>query len=231
MFYLNQISARLKAYTEIFSNLTIKKLRQTGSKFARARQIAPVYLNTPALSKLLSREKRIHLQQIRRTAIEYWSLGKTRKSHSEPVNGQKSEFAPSLIEWRRLQMSQRANLAQAEKGAWRLLSRIAETIDNPSLLGALARHECAHVRAAVADNVHTYLETLTALSADEDADVRYAVAENHNIPLAILAALAEDENPYVASRSQRTVSRLTRTEVHVGNFEKFVHEHRRTASR
>jgi hypothetical protein len=214
----------------IFSGSPIlRKLRGLHQRFAKTRQIKPTAVNKSAFNTLVKIETVRYTQQMRKAAVDYWEFGKGRCQNGAPDSVPSWAFAATFTEWRRMKMTLRATLAQAQKASWRLLSQIAETIDNPSMLAALARHECAQVRAAVADNVHTYLETLTSLTSDADADVRYAVAENHNIPIAILERLSEDENPYVASRAQRTIARMCRAEVHVGNFQKAIHKHRRNA--
>jgi hypothetical protein len=214
----------------IFSRSPImRRLLSLHQRFAKTRRMSPTAINKCALTTLLKAETFRYPEQMRAAAVDYWQFGKGRRQNGAPDSVPNWTFADTFTEWRRMKMILRAALAQSPKASWRLLSQIAETIDNPSLLAALARHECAHVRAAVADNVHTYLETLSALTSDTDADVRYAVAENHNIPLAILERLSEDENPYVASRAQRTMARLNSPEVHVGNFQKAVHKHRRNA--
>ena len=207
----------------------MKKLRGLHQRFAKTRLAKSTSFNGSIWSTLLRGEALKYARQMRRAMAEYWELGKKGGPQGAPNSVPTAQFAATFTEWRRQQMASRATRAQSEKASWRLLCQIAETIDNPSLLSALASHECSHVRAAVADNVHTYLETLSLLTADDDADVRYAVAENHNIPIAILERLVEDENPYVASRAQRTIARLKKKEVVPAIFPKAIHKHRRAA--
>jgi hypothetical protein len=107
------------------------------------------------------------------------------------------------------------------------LTRIAENSSiPPSMLEQLALHSHPSVREAVADNINTPIDTLWVLSGDECADVRYAIAENHNVPLAILAALTYDENPYISSRAQSTINRLTGAQLIAGNFPAYGSESR-----
>ena len=158
------------------SNPVMRKLRRLHQRFARTRCLKPTRVNKKAFNTLVNCETLAYKQQMHEAAVEYWEFGKGEANAWAPNSVPGSAFAATFMEWRRLQMALRTAVAQAEKASWRLLCQIAETIDNPSLLSALARHECSHVRAAVADNVHTYLETLGVLANDEDPDVRYAVA-------------------------------------------------------
>lgn len=89
----------------------------------------------------------------------------------------------------------------------REISRDAET---PSyILERLSISANADVRMAVADHPNTPLEVLWLLSVDLDADVRFSLAENHNLDTGILNEMTKDSNPYVASRAERTLSRLS----------------------
>ncbi|HEY9790970.1 MAG TPA: hypothetical protein V6D22_11260 [Candidatus Obscuribacterales bacterium] len=99
------------------------------------------------------------------------------------------------------------------------LTRIAENSSiPPSMLEQLALHSHPAVREAVADNMNTPIDTLWVLSGDECAEVRYAIAENHNVPLAILSALSCDDNPYISTRAQSTINRLTGATLITGDF-------------
>lgn len=97
----------------------------------------------------------------------------------------------------------------AEHSPPAVLELIATNPSTPAhTLSSLARHQNSDVRAAVAENANTPIDTMKALAVDEDSDVRYQLAENHQLPQAILSILINDENPYVASRAQRTLSRV-----------------------
>ena len=112
-------------------------------------------------------------------------------------------------------------LALLDQTSLACLRRIAENSSIPStFLEQLSMHEDALIREAVADNRGTPIDTLWVLAGDVCADVRYAMAENHNLPEEILQALTEDENPYVASRAQYTLIRVSRQSIVVTvNFE------------
>ncbi len=90
-----------------------------------------------------------------------------------------------------------------------LLSYLAANPSTPhTVLQTLADHENHNVRMGIVDNSAAKLEILTKLARDPSPDVRYSVAENHNIPAAILLELTNDDNPYVASRAERTLTRI-----------------------
>ncbi len=97
----------------------------------------------------------------------------------------------------------------AENSPPAVLELIATNPSTPAhTLAKLACHANSDVRAAVAENANALFDTMAMLAKDEDADVRYQLAENHQLPALILSMLVEDENPYVASRAQRTLSRV-----------------------
>src|SRR5205814_4078016 len=80
-------------------------------------------------------------------------------------------------------------------------------------LAKLAVNRNPDVRCAVGENANTAKDVLWLLARDEDADVRFSLAENHNINDDILIFLSSDENPYVAARAQRTLQRVSSTNV------------------
>lgn len=111
------------------------------------------------------------------------------------------ELAPELI----------VELSQAQ-GQWSRqdLLYIAESSNTPiGVLRWLATHGDQDARIAVADNPNTPLDLMILLSKDECVDVRYAIAENHHAPPGVLHMLVFDDNPYVASRAQKTINRLS----------------------
>lgn len=73
----------------------------------------------------------------------------------------------------------------------------------------LATHAEADVRAVAGEHQRTPRAALFLLAQDSDADVRYSLAENHNIAVEILEVLVQDDNPYVSSRAQRTLERVS----------------------
>lgn len=100
-----------------------------------------------------------------------------------------------------------------------LALKIAEDPSTPSyVLEKLAGHANSDVRIAVAENSNTPFDTVALLLIDPDPDVRYALAENHNLRLELLDVLVLDENPYVSIRAQKTLSRITGSDVLPSNF-------------
>jgi len=79
-----------------------------------------------------------------------------------------------------------------------------------STLHRLSLSNDVKVRIAVADNKNTQTRTSRLLAQDINPDLRYALAENHNIDQGTLELLTHDDNPYVASRAQKTLTRLAR---------------------
>lgn len=73
----------------------------------------------------------------------------------------------------------------------------------------LATHPEADVRASAGEHQRTPKAALFLLAQDSDADVRYSLAENHNIDTDVLEVLIRDDNPYVSTRAQRTLERVT----------------------
>ncbi len=91
----------------------------------------------------------------------------------------------------------------------RFWAGIAECEVTPeNLLNQLAEHPDPEVRMALADNRGLSRSVIETLVEDENPDVRYRLAENTFIPLDLLNRLADDENPYVASRAEKTLSRI-----------------------
>lgn len=86
---------------------------------------------------------------------------------------------------------------------------ISSNILTPAyVLRRLALSPNPELKIAVAEHLNTPTEVLLLLAEDDSPDVRYAIAENHNIAREVLDKLCTDANPYVASRAERTVSRL-----------------------
>jgi hypothetical protein len=86
------------------------------------------------------------------------------------------------------------------------------------LATVLAPDPSVDVRITLSENESTSYLTLLALSKDESADVRYAIAENGNTPLAIICELTMDENPFVSSRANETIKRLSLKRKHVSRM-------------
>lgn len=98
---------------------------------------------------------------------------------------------------------------KASDNALTWVRRISQNIATPAyVLRRLATSSDVDLRMAVADHLNTPEELLLLLADDDNADVRYAIAENHNISRKVLSKLRDDANPYVASRAERTLSRL-----------------------
>lgn len=101
-----------------------------------------------------------------------------------------------------------------DKNSLRLLEQVAGNKELPEiLLEQLSYHPSATIRIAVAENPATPPHVLEMLISDSDVDVRYALAENHNLSDKMLGQLTNDEHPYVASRAQTTLTRLSNTSV------------------
>lgn len=79
------------------------------------------------------------------------------------------------------------------------------------ILRRLAGHTNPDLRTALADNRNSPPDLLMFLTDDTNADVRYAMAENHNNSMVVLQKLAKDLNPYVSSRAEKTMARLSFT--------------------
>ena len=67
-----------------------------------------------------------------------------------------------------------------------LIAILGDRATDGEMLGKLAAHEQAYVRAGVALHTHCPLETLIALANDSDSMVRHSVAFNPHAPTAIL---------------------------------------------
>src|ERR1700733_5886524 len=111
----------------IFSgNPIMKRLRGLHQHFAKTKWVQPTVVNKCAFNTLFETERLQYMRQMRSAAAAYWEFGKGKCRNQAPDAVQEEEFASTFIEWRRMQMTLRATLAQAQKASWRLLSQIAE---------------------------------------------------------------------------------------------------------
>ncbi len=92
----------------------------------------------------------------------------------------------------------------------RIRSRVSECPSIPlNLLNRLSTDPHPEVRVCASENRIAPQALLERLARDANVDVRYALAENTNTPKVILCMLALDENPYVCSRADNTIERLS----------------------
>ncbi len=95
-----------------------------------------------------------------------------------------------------------------------VVQRVAENPNtHVATLTRLIRHSSPVVRIAVSEHESTPDVLLMILAQDVDADVRYSLAENARMPKAVLELLSNDSNPYVASRADRTLTRLAPAQI------------------
>lgn len=91
-----------------------------------------------------------------------------------------------------------------------LLEQIAENENShPRTLEYLSSHPLHSVRVALTQNLRLPAEIVWKLHADAHPDVRYSLACNPQIALDVLIALREDENPFVSTRAEQTIQRVS----------------------
>jgi hypothetical protein len=89
-------------------------------------------------------------------------------------------------------------MAEADSAVAELCKAAMDRATSAIELAALARHESADVRAAVASNPALPADVQTQLSSDRDPDVRAALAGNRRVAPEVLQALSGDSNEVVA---------------------------------
>lgn len=96
--------------------------------------------------------------------------------------------------------------AHFSEASLRLLAESPATA--PGTLIWLACHHNPDIRASVARNSKTPIETIWLLAQDDEAGVRLSIAENSQSSPSVLQVLSEDKNQLVAWRANNTLKLL-----------------------